>query len=126
MVQCRDGMWSHSGGRPGACSHHGGVRGKVVAAAGRRSCGHVRAGNGSKLRFHVTIERGHVTCHRARHVLRHFLNGGGHMHGPKNGALAEQTWTIGRWRCGFGTGGGACMRHGSDASNARDYILAQS
>lgn len=26
IVQCADGMWSHSGGRPGACSHHGGVR----------------------------------------------------------------------------------------------------
>jgi hypothetical protein len=24
-VQCADGMWSQSGGRPGACSHHGGV-----------------------------------------------------------------------------------------------------
>jgi hypothetical protein len=24
-VQCADGMWSDSGGRPGACSHHGGV-----------------------------------------------------------------------------------------------------
>jgi hypothetical protein len=25
-VQCLDGTWSHSGGRPGACSYHGGVR----------------------------------------------------------------------------------------------------
>ena len=24
IVQCNDGMWSHSGGRPGACSYHGG------------------------------------------------------------------------------------------------------
>jgi hypothetical protein len=24
IVQCSDGMWSHSGGRPGACSYHGG------------------------------------------------------------------------------------------------------
>jgi hypothetical protein len=24
IVQCADGEWSHSGGRPGACSHHGG------------------------------------------------------------------------------------------------------
>jgi hypothetical protein len=24
-VQCQDGMWSQSGGRPGACSYHGGV-----------------------------------------------------------------------------------------------------
>ena len=26
IVQCNDGMWSHSGGLPGACSHHEGVR----------------------------------------------------------------------------------------------------
>ena len=26
IVQCLDGMWSHSGGRPGACSGHGGER----------------------------------------------------------------------------------------------------
>lgn len=25
VVQCADGMWSHSGGEPGACSYHGGV-----------------------------------------------------------------------------------------------------
>jgi hypothetical protein len=24
IVQCADGMWSHSGGLPGACSYHGG------------------------------------------------------------------------------------------------------
>src|SRR5206468_1054529 len=27
IVQCADGMWSHSGGRPGACSYHGGEAG---------------------------------------------------------------------------------------------------
>jgi hypothetical protein len=27
VVQCVDGMYSHSGGRPGACSYHGGVAG---------------------------------------------------------------------------------------------------
>lgn len=26
IVQCADGMWSHSGGLPGACSDHGGER----------------------------------------------------------------------------------------------------
>lgn len=26
IVQCADGKWSQSGGRPGACSYHGGVR----------------------------------------------------------------------------------------------------
>ncbi len=27
IVQCADGMWSHSGGEPGACSYHGGEGG---------------------------------------------------------------------------------------------------
>jgi hypothetical protein len=27
VVQCADGMWSHSGGEPGACSYHGGETG---------------------------------------------------------------------------------------------------
>jgi hypothetical protein len=27
IIECADGMWSHSGGRPGACSYHGGVAG---------------------------------------------------------------------------------------------------
>jgi hypothetical protein len=26
IVQCADGQWSHSGGRPGVCSRHGGVK----------------------------------------------------------------------------------------------------
>jgi hypothetical protein len=26
IVQCNDGMWSHSGGEAGACSYHGGER----------------------------------------------------------------------------------------------------
>jgi hypothetical protein len=31
IVQCADGMWSHSGGRPGACSYHGGEAGGVTS-----------------------------------------------------------------------------------------------
>jgi hypothetical protein len=27
IVECVDGMWSHSGGLPGACSYHGGETG---------------------------------------------------------------------------------------------------
>lgn len=29
IVQCADGEWSHSGGRPGACSDHGGEMGRT-------------------------------------------------------------------------------------------------
>ena len=122
IVQCRDRMWSHSGGRPGVCSGHGGLRHKA-AAARHRSCGHFTAAG---LRFHVTIERGHVSCHRARHVLRAFMSGKGHMHGPRNGPAAYRYWTIERWQCGHGAGGGGCIRGGKTYKTARDYILAVS
>lgn len=32
IVECNDGMWSHSGGRPGACSGHGGESGITASA----------------------------------------------------------------------------------------------
>jgi hypothetical protein len=76
--------------------------------------------------FHVTIERGHASCHRARHILKAFLSGKGRMHGPKNGPAAYQYWTIGRWQCGHGAGGGGCIRGGKTYKTARDYILAVS
>jgi hypothetical protein len=97
-----------------------------VHSAKHRSCGHFRAGKGYKIRFHVTIERGHVRCRTARRVLRKFMNGGGRMHGPRDGPAYRQYWTIGRWRCGHGAGGGACVRHGKNYRTARDYIAAQS
>jgi hypothetical protein len=71
----------------------------------------------------VTVERGHVRCAVARRVLRKFLSGGGVEHG--SGPESNRTWTIGRWRCGHGTGGGACIRGGSSTANARDWIIAQ-
>jgi hypothetical protein len=33
IVQCADGMWSHSGGRPGACSYHGGETNNTYSGA---------------------------------------------------------------------------------------------
>jgi hypothetical protein len=33
IVQCADGMWSHSGGRPGACSWHGGETNNVYSGS---------------------------------------------------------------------------------------------
>ena len=35
IVQCADGMWSHSGGLPGACSYHGGETGNTYDGAGQ-------------------------------------------------------------------------------------------
>lgn len=60
IVQCADGMWSHSGGRPGACSHHGGVVGGSSGYSGSGSdtngdgstynwCGASRDGDGDGL-----------------------------------------------------------------------------
>ena len=34
IIQCADGMWSHSGGRPGACSYHGGEAGGTTSGYG--------------------------------------------------------------------------------------------
>jgi hypothetical protein len=33
IVQCNDGMWSHSGGKQGACSGHGGVSGASASSS---------------------------------------------------------------------------------------------
>lgn len=37
IVQCNDGEWSHSGGRPGACSGHGGVSAASASVRSDRS-----------------------------------------------------------------------------------------
>ena len=39
IVQCSDGMWSHSGGRPGACSYHGGESGTSYGGPAARGSG---------------------------------------------------------------------------------------
>lgn len=93
------------------------------SADAARSCGTVRAGD---YRYKITIERGVVSCPKARGVLRAFLRGKGTLHGPVNGPAAKQSWKLRRWWCGHGAGGGACRRGGSDYANARDFILAQS
>jgi hypothetical protein len=91
-------------------------------AAGSRRCGSFRA---QGARFDVTVLRGHVSCAAARHALRDFLSGKGKMHGPPNGPADKQTWTVDGWTCGYGTGGGACIRSGRTYKTARDWIEAQ-
>lgn len=86
-----------------------------------RACGTFRIRGAT---FSVTVLRGPVRCSRARHVLRNFLLGSGKMHGPPNGPAAEQTWTLGRWTCGHGAGGGACIRGGRTYKTARNWIEA--
>jgi hypothetical protein len=77
--------------------------------------------------FYVTVYKDPVVCRTARPVLRDFLNGKGTRHGPANGPLADQYWTLdGGWRCGHGAGGGACIHGGSNYKLARDFIEADS
>jgi hypothetical protein len=90
-------------------------------AATPRSCGSFQAGG---MRLHVSIRRGRVSCTTARTVLRAFFAGKGKMHGPAFGPAALQYWTVYGWNCGHGTGGGACLRDGTNYRNARDYIWA--
>lgn len=75
------------------------------------------------IRVDVTVLRGSVSCRGAQSVLHKLFAGKGHRHsGP---SAAESYTTIGKWRCGFGTGGGACIRHGDTYKDARDWILGQ-
>lgn len=92
--------------------------GTEVAAKSSRTCRSVRARG---RRFRVTIVKGSVRCRTARRILRAFFSGKGVKHGgPSN---AQTYWTLGRWRCGTGTGGGGCIRGGRDYRVARHYIL---
>ncbi|HMI99250.1 MAG TPA: hypothetical protein VK488_05400 [Gaiellaceae bacterium] len=49
IVQCNDGMWSHSGGRPGACSYHGGESGNVYTGPETDSYNGSGSGSGTDL-----------------------------------------------------------------------------
>jgi hypothetical protein len=75
------------------------------ASARTRSCGAV--GHGGN-RVAVYVSHGKVSCAKARHVVRVLFHGGGVYH---QGATRADSYTrIGRWKCGSGTGGGACIR----------------
>lgn len=82
-----------------------------------RACGTFVA---QHTKFGATVSRGSVACRTARKVLKAFVSGKGHRHGPANGPAYLQTWTVYGWTCGHGTGGGACVRN-----HNRDRILAQ-
>lgn len=93
----------------------------ATASRAARACGSFRL---QGLRFHVTVQRGPVRCRTARRVLRRFLAGGGVKHGGPSSA--QTYWTLGRWKCGTGAGGGGCIRGGRTFRTARDRIIAQS
>jgi hypothetical protein len=92
------------------------------AFARHRTCGTFREQGTT---FSVTVLRGPVKCHTAKHVLRAFFSGKGKQHGPPNGGLLQQWWVVGGWKCGYGAGGGACIRGGKTSRNARNWIQAQ-
>lgn len=92
------------------------------AAAHQRSCG---AFSVQGTTFAVTVLRGPVRCHVARHVLRRFMTGKGKMHGPPGGPVLSQWWSVDGWKCGHGAGGGACIRGGKTYKTARNWIEAQ-
>ena len=93
-----------------------------VAVAARRQCRVLRL---SGTTYRVTIEKGKVSCQTATKVLKDFLSGQGTLHGPPNGPAYEQTYTLHGWTCGYGTGGGGCIRNGKSYATARDYIVAE-
>ncbi len=90
------------------------------AHAADRRCGEIPS---EHTFFAVTVDRGGVPCATARNVVREFMDGGGVKHG---GPYAyEQWWSLGKWRCTHGAGGGACMRGGSRWADAKDQIEMQ-
>jgi hypothetical protein len=90
------------------------------ARAADRSCGEIVVAHAF---YAVAISRGGVVCATARRVLREFMGGGGVEHGGPS--AAQMVWSLGRWRCGFGAGGGGCIRGGSNTMNAGSVISAE-
>jgi hypothetical protein len=74
------------------------VAGNANVHAAAHWCGHVRGrGHGRDVRFHVRAVHGHLSCRRARHVIRYVVR-----HGHESQA------SVGRapsgWSCGWGYG----------------------
>lgn len=91
------------------------------SAAAKRSCGTFRA---QRATYAVSVRRGNVRCHRARHVLRDLFDGRGTLHGRPNGPAYKQWWAVDGWRCGYGAGGAACILGSKSYKTARDWIEA--
>jgi hypothetical protein len=93
----------------------------ATAVAGPRRCGIIYS-KGSTLK--VKVLHGHVTCSKARWVLKTFFAGKGTLHGPPGGPAYLQTWSVGAWSCGYGAGGGVCIRGGATFNTAPKRIEA--
>lgn len=87
------------------------------AADTYRRCGEMHGADHWKARISAT----HMTCRRARHILRYWFNEGPGVHyHPTH----SEWWTLDRypgWRCGFGAGGGGCSKGRRSAGYASLY-----
>jgi hypothetical protein len=95
------------------------TRASVRMASAGRSCEDIF---GQHAFYSVTVSRGSVSCETSRRILGKLMAGGGVKHGGQY--AYQQWWSIGDWRCGFGTGAGECSR----AASTRDLsasIIAQ-
>ncbi len=80
------------------------------ASAGMTNCGRIRV-NG--IAYKVTIYRGHVSCHRARRLIKTYGEGGGrNVRPPGTGRSGWYSILPGRWRCSSGAGGALGCSHG--------------
>ncbi len=94
-----------------------------ASAPAARSCGSFRVHGVS---YKVQVLRGGVPCSEAAKTMKAFLSGQGVEHGGRNAPEYKRTWTLpGGWRCGHGTGGGACIRDGANYVVAKDWIKAE-
>jgi hypothetical protein len=82
---------------------------------GYSHCGPVHNGTGAK----IWVSAQGVSCGLARRVDHEFYFGPEDRKRHHGGSTVEQSWwTLKRfpgWRCGEGTGGGSCHKHGATA-----------
>jgi hypothetical protein len=77
------------------------------AASAWKRCGKIKAD--PKGHFKVS-KKGSVSCRSARKLMRQFLvQHKGTKHGGPYGY--NTYWTLGRWKCRAGAGGGGCTRN---------------
>lgn len=83
----------------------------TATTAGKRNCGIQTYRSGDAVaRDRVWVLRGHVTCKRARKVLRDFFAGKGKHHDKPGEGMAGVTVTVDGWTCSYFAGGGACAK----------------
>jgi hypothetical protein len=78
----------------------------VSTASSWKKCGKIAA---DPTGHYKVSKKGKVTCRKGKSVIRQFLvEHNGTAHGGPYGY--NTYYTLGRWKCGSGAGGGACKR----------------